>query len=113
MSNPQGPAGIPGKAPAQRVDPGKSGSAPAKPEGKSEFAGLLERLRRLGGESRTAGLAKKKDKALDPAALAQRLEEAERTFRKAMEIRRGLEEAWRSAGKRPYAGGNTGKGGEE
>jgi len=113
MAHPQGPTGIPGKGPAPRVDPQRAPSSPARPKGKSEFAGLLEKLRRLEEKTKAAGLTgEKKDKALDAAALARRLEEAEATFLKAMEIRRGLEEAWRAAGKGPYTGKPPGSGGE-
>ncbi len=112
MADIQGPAGIPGKGPAPRVEPGRGRAVPSSPGGKpSDFAGLLEKLRRLGQEARAADLTPgKKEKDLDPAALAKRLEEAERTFRKAMEVRRSLEAAWRAAGRKSYpAGGEPGK----
>ena len=110
MIPPQGPAGIPGKGPAPRVDP-KGRSTPSPGTAKGEFSRLLEKLRSLEESAKAGKLAgEKKEKALDPAALLGKLEEAERTFRKAMEIRKDLEAAWRARGKGPY--GQSPPGGE-
>ena len=112
MTSFHGTSGIPGKGIPPRVEPQAPSAPPARPAGggKSDFASLLEKLRSLEKETRSSGLEgaeKDEKKPLDPAALLRRLEEAERTFRKAMEIRRDLEEAWRSAGKGGY--GSPGK----
>ncbi len=111
MIPPQGPAGIPGKGPAPRVEP-KGRSLPFSGGKKGEFSLLLEKLRSL-EETAKAGklMGEKKEETLDPAALLRKLEEAERTFRKAMEIRKDLEAAWKASGKGPYGGVPSKEGG--
>ncbi len=106
MIPPRGPAGIPGKGPTPEVGP-KGKSLPQPGGAKGEFARLLEKLRSLEESTREGGLARegKEKSPLDPATLLRRLEEAERTFRKAMEIRKDLEEAWRASGRSPYPAG--------
>jgi hypothetical protein len=79
------------------------GGGAAEPGGKpGRFAEILDDLRRLEAENAGAQVAPAEERGLDPAELGRRVDQAEKTFRKAMEIHRDLAEYWQRA-RNPYS----------
>ena len=97
MVTADGPGRLEGLSPRipERRGPAESGGDGVR------FAEILDDIRRLQAENAGQDLAPKEVGSLDPDELGRRIDQAEKTFRRAMEIHRDLADYWQRS-RSPY-----------
>ena len=94
MMVPEGPGKLTG------ITPDLQGQKPSVNPEQGKFAEILNELRSLKAEN-SGEQASLNPEAIDPTELGRQVDQAEKTFRKAMEIHRDLADYWQQS-RSPY-----------